>query len=916
MATKIRRCLYIGLGGTGMTSLLHTKRMFIDTYGEVPPMIGFLGIDTDGGVYNRELLSKYGPVRIEPNEQMPIIVNQAAPIYQVNEAKFSWVPQENLSSLTSMNLGAGAIRSNGRFALTVNYDKVVERIKSKIHEITNARIVDNNKYELLAETPVEIHMVFSIAGGTGSGTFINMAYLLKDTVPGNKIMGYAVLPDVFEAMFGNVAPNVKANGYGAIMDLDWFMHRNIGKESFNIQYLKKDYPAQERPFNSVVFINSQNKNNDTYDNVDQLAEMISLGLVTSAGALSVAAKSVNDNLEKIISDGNMDIEGKIAWAAGMGASEIIFRGSDLGLIYALKSSNYIIENMLNSCVDTDVIVNNWIDQMQIRENNGSENDQVIDFILPRRPQFEMSTINDAQNAQAEANGYVETQVPKDDTFQKRLQELKDRVEPGFRKLMIDNINTECGVGTVEKILQGLTAQFDVMLNEMESERTQHQAAEKRNEQAVVAAVNDLTEYDGKLIKTRGKLDSKKQDVMAAAVNLAISKREILRRNKAIEFFTFLKGLIIDETQEVKSIRKKLEDVYRDHQTKLASIQNRVNGDEQQLFQIDLAQKYVGSIAIDNKEINFTDLFNSMPDGEKLHGFGRMGNNEVSDILLAYARKLNGTKKWSSMSLNDVLKQMNDNDFDTLVKQALRKSLPLFTYDMHGYMPQSDPTDIIYIGIPAKNCRINKDELLKHIPGGANVDAAVIGMSDRIILYRQLGVVPAFTIASLSSYQLKYEDGSKNYHIDANLQRLMLREQFSLWPAKSADNSLELWVHGFIFGLIKNENGNYWYKDTKNGDPIFNFWIKLSQYRDEAFNQFKSNRVAIEKQFEEVINQLQKDNGMAFIKQKIDYAKEGQNYLNEISQINMSPEELTKKGMETIRKLISDEITYVINELGN
>lgn len=69
MATKIRRCLYIGLGGTGMTSLLHTKRMFIDTYGEVPPMIGFLGIDTDGGVYNRELLSKYGPVRIEPNEQ-------------------------------------------------------------------------------------------------------------------------------------------------------------------------------------------------------------------------------------------------------------------------------------------------------------------------------------------------------------------------------------------------------------------------------------------------------------------------------------------------------------------------------------------------------------------------------------------------------------------------------------------------------------------------------------------------------------------------------------------------------------------------------------------------------------------------------------------------------------------------------
>ena len=786
MATKIRRCLYIGLGGTGMASLMYTKRMFIETYGEVPPMIGFLGIDTDGGVYNRELQSKYGLVRIEPNEQMPIRFNDAAPIYKAQEQRFAWVPRENVIDIANYPHSPTSIRSSGRFALTVNYERVVEQVKIKINEITNARIADNSKYELLSMANVEIHMVFSIAGGTGSGTFINMAYLLKDIMPQCKVMGYAVLPDIFETMNSGLATcPFKANGYGAIMDLDWFMHRNIGQDAFTLQYIKHDCQAHERPFNSIVFINNQNENNDTYDNVDQLAEMISLGLVTAAGELSVAAKSVNDNLEKIISDGNMDIDSKIAWVAGMGASEIIFRGSDLGRIYALKSSNYIIENMLNTCVDTNVIVNNWIDQMRITHYS-SPNDEVIDFILPRRPQYEMSTINDAQNAQAEVNGYVDTQIPKDDALQKRLQELKDRVEPEFRKLLIDNINTECGVGTAEKILQGLTAQFDVMLNEMETERTQHQAAEKRNEQAVIAMVNDLAEYNSKFFKVKGKMDSKAQDVMAAAVNLAISKREILRRNKAIEFFTFMKSLILNEEQELNSIHKKLEGVYRDNQAKLAAVQNRVNGDEQQLFQIDLAQKYVGSIPINNQEVNFTDLFNSMPEGEKFHGIGKMSNNEVSDILLAYTMGLNGTKKWTGMSLNDVLKQMDENDFDTLVKQALRKSLPLFTYDTHGYIPQTAPTDIIYIGVPSKNCRINKNEIMKHIPGGANVDAAVIGMNDRIILYRQLGVVPAFTIAPLSSYQQKYEEGEgrRNYHIDANLQRLMQQEQFSLWPASA------------------------------------------------------------------------------------------------------------------------------------
>ena len=66
MATKIKRCLYVGLGGTGMNALLHTKKMFIDTYGEVHPMIGFLGIDTDGGAYKKAILSNKGEANEKP----------------------------------------------------------------------------------------------------------------------------------------------------------------------------------------------------------------------------------------------------------------------------------------------------------------------------------------------------------------------------------------------------------------------------------------------------------------------------------------------------------------------------------------------------------------------------------------------------------------------------------------------------------------------------------------------------------------------------------------------------------------------------------------------------------------------------------------------------------------------------------
>lgn len=174
MATKIKRCLYVGLGGTGMNALLHTKKMFIDTYGEVPPMIGFLGIDTDGGAYKKSLLSVKGePVTLDPKEQMPILVKKARPYYDENKEAFAWIPEENLYALTSMELGAGQVRTNGRFAFTINYADLCRKVDTVLAQITNAHIINNDKYELLGNN-TEIHMVFSVCGGTGCGTFVNM----------------------------------------------------------------------------------------------------------------------------------------------------------------------------------------------------------------------------------------------------------------------------------------------------------------------------------------------------------------------------------------------------------------------------------------------------------------------------------------------------------------------------------------------------------------------------------------------------------------------------------------------------------------------------------------------------------------------------------------------------------------------
>ena len=259
MATKIKRCLYVGLGGTGMNALLHTKKTFMDTYGEVPPMIGFLGIDTDSGAYKKTLTTVRGEeVRLSPNEQLPILVKDARPIYDVNRESFSWIPEKNLYALTGMTLGAGQVRTNGRFAFTVNYVQVAQKVRTILDQISNARIQANDKYELLS-TNTEIHLVFSVCGGTGCGTFLNMAYLLRKEAPQCKLTGYAVLPDIFKSMSRSGMAKVAPNAYGAILDLDYLMHMGLGSTPVQLDYIKDSYEIRERPFNSVVFIETRTR---------------------------------------------------------------------------------------------------------------------------------------------------------------------------------------------------------------------------------------------------------------------------------------------------------------------------------------------------------------------------------------------------------------------------------------------------------------------------------------------------------------------------------------------------------------------------------------------------------------------------------------------------------------------------------
>jgi len=916
MATKIRRCLYIGLGGTGMNSLLHAKKMFVDTYGEVPPMIGFLGIDTDGGEYKKSIISTNGQeVYLKPNEQFPIIVEHPKDIYMRNRDMFSWVPEQNEYALTGMTKGAGAIRTNGRFALTVNEANVSNKLKEAIDAITNANIANNAKYELL-EKNVEIHIVFSICGGTGSGTFLNMAYLCRECKKDAKIVGYAVLADVFESFLKAGVSKVKPNAYGSIMDLDFMMHlKPTDDNNIVFKYFGHQYKADDRPFDAVFLVDNKNSNGDTYVHVDQMAEMISLALVTSSGELSSAAASTIDNIEKNILEKTMDVEKKRAWVSGLGVSEIIFSGEELAHIYALKAAKRYISDLKGGRVDAEGEASSWIDspEVNIRENNNFDN--VIDYMLNKNPKAPMEEINDKDNAKGECDVYIANNILEPDLNNRILQKI-DTVNKNLHNFIVKHVN-ESGISGAKEVLKAIKEQVDIFMDEMKTELDDFQKKEKSLEVQLQTAIEDLTNESGKIVNLFRKsvVKEAEEGVCTCTKNLVIKKREIMRRNAAITFYNALLAQINDENKTLDNLQNVADSVSDSLGKEIAEAQNNV-GQRSLTFQIDLGSAKAATINVNDNDVMVNLFVESLTTPNKLYDYSGLSPEDLRAALLNYTSSLNGTKALKDTTIDKVLDGMDDATFERIMRLALDKSKVLLKVDYQGFRPKENPADLYFIGVADKSLsRLNKDKALENCMDASdkgNVSFANIGMNDKVIFYHQYGVVPAYAVASVPKYHDKYVEMSKTVdcHFDYQVETLMQRQEFDIMPKETVDDSIDFWVLGFVFGFIKNDNGMYKVINEDEGDALDDFWLELGNYRDEAFLKFRSNLTYYHESFSNKVEEFQTTKGRDALMEILRDAADPKNYREKYSQIGLSNDRLKEKGYESIANLLREEIKVV------
>lgn len=934
MATKIRRSLYIGLGGTGMKSLLHTKKMFIDTYGEVPPMIGFLGIDTDGGEYNHYLLSAQGEkVQLAANEQLSLPAPGAVDFYRNNKSDFSWVPESNIAAIQLLRgIGAGGVRTNGRFAFAVNRHNVIQRVNEKIDKITNAKIAHSTKYELLSNALPEIHMAFSIAGGTGCGTFLNMASLLRCVLDSKtKITGYAVLPGVFKNLPA-VSAYAVPNAYGALVDLDYLMSHGINNEPIELKYIGTSDKITEKPFNSVMFIDNANDNNDHYDNVQDLAEVVSLAMVTAAGELSIAGASIGDNFDQLSIEGSLNVLDKRAWAGGMGACEIVYRGETLAETYQLKAAVNIIDRMFNSCDDANAIANTWIDstEVRIRENNGQ--DHVTDFIASPTPRYELN-INNYKDPASEVHTNIESNKIKEEVLTKKQEELLERVRTNLRALLVKHINRECGLSLAKDIVNELKAQIFLCLQEMKKEREDLRDKEPKLKTNYEMAITDLVEYAGRFFSTGNGKEERAATVAEAVRKYNMCLIDTQRHDAAITIYNSILGMLDGSAQKLQQIEASLRTVKQSIVEKVTKIQNGANTNS--LFQINLAEEDAKSLTVKSEDILIQDFIMQLSGDFKVYGFTEYSASEIEQFIVGFTKTLPGSKAYANRTIDQVMEDIynkNPEKLKEVLNSAARKSMPLFCFDYRGHQTTGHIIDMMYVGVSNSDTSIlAKDDLFEnsiprslYLNAESDIQFASIGLTDKVIIYHQVGIVPIYALKDIYEYKDKYDNSgfrpSQAFHFDEDLRRRMEEENYAINPKKnyaSKAEIVEMWVKGFIYGIIKNERGSYYVKSKAlGGKAVAQYWVKLADRRTDAFKIFSEKDQLISKDFHAHFEDELRTKGEAAINELIFDAKagEGKNYYEKYSQINISMQTLESRPYQDVMDLYEEEVTYILEKL--
>lgn len=257
-SNNMRAAVIVGLGGTGLEVITMVKRMIVERYGALDqlPIVSFLHADTASED------SKLTPTRVLGQDigltqreritlKMPTISDGGAAYLASRNEIREWFPP-SLRIDHDFALGAGAVRSYGRIALAENAQQFEVTLRECIK-----RVNDDDRRRYVAkqwgaevDAGIDVYLVCSLLGGTGSGTFLDAAYLARHVVKtfhdNTQVLGFLIIGGG-----SSIDSNNLANCYSALKELSYYStvalrYNETQRSGFDVQYPRLDQRLESK----------------------------------------------------------------------------------------------------------------------------------------------------------------------------------------------------------------------------------------------------------------------------------------------------------------------------------------------------------------------------------------------------------------------------------------------------------------------------------------------------------------------------------------------------------------------------------------------------------------------------------------------------------------------------------------------
>ncbi|MEZ4319164.1 MAG: tubulin-like doman-containing protein [Myxococcota bacterium] len=227
---KFSPTLFIGLGGAGsrVVNLLAGKLKRHPQWNRLKDLTHFCVIDT-----NKDDL--YKNAEIKPDARFLVSAFDRRSYVKRKQGLLELPEDPNLTQWvhpdydfrSTQGAGAGQIRVESRLGLYYNLEDDRAGIRRKINAMLDLATRRENPWRDNEHRVVNICMYASVAGGTGSGGFLPMAYLIKDLVRDHgwgrpNLVSTLSLPSTFlDRVERQLHDDIRANGYAALKELEY-----------------------------------------------------------------------------------------------------------------------------------------------------------------------------------------------------------------------------------------------------------------------------------------------------------------------------------------------------------------------------------------------------------------------------------------------------------------------------------------------------------------------------------------------------------------------------------------------------------------------------------------------------------------------------------------------------------------------